>query len=191
MEENSISIPNNNLPNKKSKSVPPQNKAYIFDDGDNTKFIDFTQVLMNLPPPNLKDLDSTLDRINEYFSLCRIYDLKPTVTGLAMSLNIDRRRLWEIVNNKPSNTVVVRNMPADIVDAVKKAYFNLAVLFELYALHGKINPMVIAFLGVNDYGYQDVKQIQITPVTSDPLGEVVDELELQEKYRNSLPENIE
>ena len=31
-------------------------------------------------------------------------------------------------------------------------------------LNGKINPMAGVFLGVNNYGYQDVKKVDVAPV---------------------------
>lgn len=34
-------------------------------------------------------------------------------------------------------------------------------------LNGKINPMAGVFLGVNNYGYQDVKKVDVTPVLPD------------------------
>ena len=57
---------------------------------------------------------------------------------------------------------------------------------ENYMLNGKINPMSGVFFGINNYGYMDTKQVNVTPVEPvSPFGELPDFEEIQRKY---LPE---
>ena len=96
--------------------------------------------------------------------------MKPSVSGMAMALGIDRRRLWEIKTGNTQGSGAMgglSSLPQGVTDLVKKAYQLLECLWEDYMLNGKINPMAGVFLGVNNYGYQDVKKVDVTPVLPD------------------------
>lgn len=152
--------------------------------GDNTKFITFNLQVSAMPKIDMTDGEQVTERIADYFGLCARYDIKPAVSGLALALGTDRRRLWEIArdNEKALNVSVMSS------DAIKKAYQNLDILWEQYMLHGKINPMAGVFLGVNNHGYHDVKQFNITPTPANPLGTPRDIKEI-EAFAASMPED--
>ena len=120
--------------------------------------------IMYWPAVDLHDADAVQQRINDYFALCRDSDIRPGVVGMASSLGIDRRRLWDIRTG--SGTACkggVYNVPQDVVDCIKRAYTALESLWEYSMQSGKINPPCGIFLGKNHYGYQDVVDYNITP----------------------------
>ena len=140
---------------------------------------------MNLPKINLHDEEAVQNRLNEYFNFMIANDMKPSVSGMAMALGIDRRRLWEIKTGNTHGSGVmggISSLPQGVVDLVKKAYQLLESLWEDYMLNGKINPMAGVFLGVNNYGYQDVKKVDIKPVVSNDKDNDYDVEDIRKRY---------
>lgn len=132
--------------------------------GDNTKYTQKNLELFNLPKINLMEKDEVIQRFNEYFAIMEKYDSKPTVTGLAMALGIDRRRLWEIKTGNFGNTTgLYTKLPEEVVEIIRKGYDFLEILWEDYMLNGKINPVSGIFLGKNNFGYQDKTEYVLTP----------------------------
>lgn len=150
--------------------LPASKSSLMLEDGDNAKFTSMNLHFMNLPKIDLHDEEAVQDRLNEYFNLMVDSDMKPSVSGMAMALGIDRRRLWEIKTGNTQGSGAMgglSSLPQGVTDLVKKAYQLLECLWEDYMLNGKINPMAGVFLGVNNYGYQDVKKVDVTPVLPD------------------------
>jgi hypothetical protein len=148
---------------KKPRGKPVQESlAPITEPGDNTKYLQVSMRLMQLPDIDLKDPDQVAKRLEEYFTIQAEADLKPTVAGLGLALNgMDRRRLWEIrTGNKTSSTP---NLPTLTEDLIKKAYKLMENLWENYMQNGKINPVSGIFLGKNNFGYQDKTEYVVTP----------------------------
>ena len=136
-------------------------KGLMTQPGDNAKFLNVNIALMNMPSVDIMDADQVAKRINDYFVLYAENDMKPTVAGLAMALNMDRRRLWEV---KTGNFVNGKtNLPTEVMDTIKKAYFLMENLWETYMNSGKINPVSGIFLGKNNFGYQDKTEYVLTP----------------------------
>ena len=81
-----------------------------------------------------------------------------------MALGTTRQTLWAIKNNQPMGGYGnLPNMPQGTTDLIKKAYLLMETLWESYMLNGKINPAAGVFLGINNYGYLDVKQVNLVP----------------------------
>lgn len=118
-----------------------------------------------LPNIDLTDVNQVERRIQEYFQIEHSYGNRPTVAGMAMSLNgMDRRRLWEIVNDAPTNGRGDKVLlPKQTSDTVKKYYAILTNLWEDYMQSGKINPVSGIFLGKNNFGYKDQTEYVLTP----------------------------
>ena len=134
--------------------------------GDNAKYLSVGMQLFNLPPIDLKDTKQVEDRLNEYFRIHYEADLKPTVAGMGMALNgMDRRRLWEIKTDNLKGGTSEYDLPTSTLDAIKKAYKYMEMLWENYMQNGKINPVSGIFLGKNNFGYQDKQEHVITPNT--------------------------
>ena len=141
----------------------------VLEDGQvvnsNTLYIRKNLRIANLPEIDLTDAEQVQARINEYFSIEAEYGNKPTVAGLAMSLNgMNRRRLHEIVSGNFGNTRgLTTTLPKSVTVLIKKAHLLMEQLWEDYMQNGKINPVSGIFLGKNNYGYQDKTEYVVTP----------------------------
>lgn len=168
----------------KAKKKPRGGNNFLTDaalrveEGDNTKFLMANVELMNMPDINIKNPEEVQQRVNDYFKLYASYDMKPTVAGLGMALNLDRRRLWEIkTGNHTSSTP---KLPAEVEDIIKKAYKLMENLWETYMNSGKINPVSGIFLGKNNFGYQDKTEYVLTP--NQKQGDDYDAEDIRKRY---------
>ena len=137
----------------------------MLDAGDNTKFLQKNLVLMNLPDINMKDAEQVAERLNYYFRFMAESDSKPTVSGMAMSLNgMSRQTLWAVAHDRGCGSDGYKlAVPREVTDLIKKAYKIMEVLWEDYMQNGKINPVSGIFLGKNNFGYQDKTEYVLTP----------------------------
>ena len=131
--------------------------------GDTTRIVQTNMKFMLLPKIDLHDSPAVKQRIMEYFQIYAEADMKPTVAGMAMALDVDRRRLWEIKTGNYVNVGGYKNLPAETVDYIKKAYEILESTMESYANAGKINPVMAIFMMKNHFGYQDKTEYVLTP----------------------------
>lgn len=104
-----------------------------------------------------KTPDDMKNRIDEYFQLCQSYGLNPTVEGLALAVDYDRRSLFDIQTGKA-------NLPFS--DIVKKAKDFIANYDAILAASNKMNSAVYCFRSKNFYGMKDVQQVEVAPTTS-------------------------
>ena len=162
-----------NKPVKKKGKPRGGNSPVIGDNGlnlepgDNTKYLKVGLELFNLPEIDLHDPKQVEDRLAEYFRIHYEADLKPTVAGMGMALNgMDRRRLWEIKTGNLKGGTSEYDLPTPTLDAIKKAYKYMEMLWENYMQNGKINPVSGIFLGKNNFGYQDKTEYVVTPNTN-------------------------
>ena len=132
--------------------------------GDNTKYLNVSLQLADLPEIDMKDPEQVRDRISTYFKIYADNDMKPTVAGLGLALNgMDRRRLWEIKTGNLKGGQAEYNLPTLTLDLIKKAYKIMENQWENYMQNGKINPVSGIFLGKNNFGYQDKTEYVVTP----------------------------
>ena len=154
---------------KKSAEMAPHTEP-----GDNTKYLLHSLKIAQLPKIDTKNIEQLEKRIIDYFSVCAEDDMKPSVSGLALALGTDRRRLWEW-----------RETETDVrSDTIKKAYQMLNLLMEEYMQNGKINPVSGIFLMKNNFGYSDKQEFVLTP--NNPLGEQKSNEELEQRYIESV-----
>ena len=106
--------------------------------------------------------------------------MKPSVAGLALAMDIDRRYLWEIREGRKGKN------PA-VADTLKKAMKILDLQMVDYMQNGKINPVSGIFLMKNNFGYADKQEVVVTP--NNPLGDTKDTKELEERYIESVVED--
>lgn len=135
----------------------------MLEQGDNAKFMKVNMVLFNMEKIDITDIDAVQSRINEFFMLYAENDMKPTVAGMAMALDMDRRRLWEIKTGNKG--ITTPDLPPSVQDTIKKAYVLMENLWETYMNSGKVNPISGIFLGKNNYGYSDKQEYVLTPNT--------------------------
>lgn len=157
---------------KKSEQMAPK-----LEPGDNRKFIQNSMRIFNLPKIDVSNAEQVAERVQEYFNICSEDDVKPSVAGLALALDIDRRRLWEIREG-------VRGKSPEVRDTIKKAMKLLDLQMTDYMQNGKINPVSGIFLMKNNFGYADKQEVVVTP--NNPLGDGQDEKQLEEKYQDSV-----
>ena len=140
----------NNFPATQPLNVEP---------GDNSKYVSHAMAVMNLPPIDKRDPEQVRARIAEYFSLCAVNDMKPSVKGFLNALRLPKQTLWEWKQG---------NARAETHQAIiLEAYDMLEALWEDYMQNGKINPVSGIFLGKNNFGYQDKQDIVVTPKTAE------------------------
>lgn len=148
--------------------------------GDNRKYILHSLRLADLPKVNLTDAKEVAQRVVDYFTICADDDMKPSVAGLALAMDIDRRRLWEIREGKMGKNI-------EVSDTLKKAMKLLDLQMVDYMQNGKINPVSGIFLMKNNFGYADKQEVIVTP--NNPLGDTKDTKELEERYIESVVED--
>ena len=148
--------------------------------GDNRKYILHSLRLAELPKLNLTSVEEVTQRIKDYFTICAEDDMKPSVAGLALAMDIDRRYLWEIREGRKGKN------PA-VADTLKKAMKILDLQMVDYMQNGKINPVSGIFLMKNNFGYADKQEVVLTP--NNPLGDTKDTKELEERYIESVVED--
>ena len=156
----------------KSEQMSPQ-----LEPGDNRKFIQNSMRIFNLPKIDINNAEQVTERVQEYFNICGEDDVKPSVAGLALALDIDRRRLWEMREG-------IRGKNPEVMDTIKKAMKLLDLQMTDYMQNGKINPVSGIFLMKNNFGYADKQEVVVTP--NSPMGETQDNKQLEEKYQESV-----
>lgn len=139
--------------------------GYNLNAGDNAKFLGVNLALLNMPAIDMKDPVQVQQRLSEYIQLYLEADMKPTVAGMAISLNgMSRNQLWAIVHDAPTGSTGYKAaLPSNVTDCIKKTYFLLENLWETYMNTGKINPVAGIFLGKNNYNYRDQTEHVVTP----------------------------
>lgn len=142
--------------------------GYNLEPGDHAKTVAIAMEVVNLPNIDMHDAEQVANRLSEYFGICAKHDIKPAVSGMALSLNgMDRRRLWAIANDQPLGGMGnMTNLPTDVTDTIKRAYKSLELLWEIYFQSGKLNPVTGIFLGKNHYGYVDKQEHVLAPKTT-------------------------
>ena len=149
-------------------------------EGKNTKYTGFAVEVGKIGWPDYNDPESLRQNGEKYFSLCAEWDCKPAAVGLALALKLDRRRLWDIVNDQPR----APKMPKASADMIKFLYQYLDVLWEQWMLNGAVNPASGIFLGINNFGYHNEQNIIVQPAVADNGADVE---AIEAKY-SDLPE---
>lgn len=147
--------------------------------GDNARYLRHTLSMWDLPVIDISDSKQVEDRIVWYFNKCEEDDMKPTVSGMAFALGVDRKTVYDWSRG---NVRGVTHSPI-----VKRAMDVLASMWEDYMQNGKINPVSGIFLGKNHFGYTDKQEIVVEP--KNPLGEAESPEELKRKYLLENPES--
>jgi|GEM_PF-2260840 len=147
--------------------------------GDNARYLRHALASFDLPPIDISDAAQVEERILWYFDHCVENDMKPTVSGMANALGIDRRTLYDWKREKFRG---VSHSPI-----VKKAYAVLEELWEDYMLNGKINPVSGIFIAKNHFDYTDKQELVVEP--KNPLGEAENAEEIKRKYLEEHPES--
>lgn len=146
---------------------------------DTSRFLKMSLALNDMPPVSLKDANAVRERIKQCFELYLQAGMKPTVSGLALSLGISRTTLTGIKTGNLGTTIGYRNLPEETVNSIKRAYIIMETMWEDYMLNGQINPVSGIFLGKNNFGYRDQVDYQIN---SGEVSDSVDSATIRKKY---------
>ena len=141
--------------------------------GDNARYLAHAMAVMNMPKIDTTDPKQVEERIHWYLNHCVTNDMKPTVKGFCNALGVARNTLWRWKTGQ--------FRPGTHEEIIVRAYDLLEEMWENYMQNGKINPMAGVFLGVNNFGYRDVKQVNVTPVVEEKQ-ETLDADALEAKY---------
>ena len=104
-----------------------------------------------------------------YFTLCLERNQHFTLAGLILALGITKTEFQKILNGEKLRHVQ---------PILEQAYQILNAQLESDALSGKVNPMIIAYIGNNNFGYSDKKEIKVTTNKTEDLSDE----ELMKKY---------
>lgn len=156
---------NNDMPVKKrgrpkgsGKGKSRFDKLPTTEQGENTKFIEHDMKIYNLPDIDMNDNTQVKTRINEYFNICAVDDVKPSVASFALAFKVSRFTLFDILNGR--NKARIKNY--DCIHTIKTAYDIINSYYEHLMNNNKINPVAGIFLLKNNMGYKDVSEYAIT-----------------------------
>lgn len=154
---------------KKHNSPVIGMNGYNLEKGDNAKYMSLNIKLFNMPDIDMTDSKAVADRLTEFFNLYFEYDMKPTVSGMAMALNGHNRHwLGNVVNDRPTGgSGYTANLRPEVASLIKKAYAIMEQLWEQYMTGGKINPVTGIFLAKNNFNYVDKQEHVLTPNVED------------------------
>lgn len=132
--------------------------------GDNAKILQYSLALSKLPKIDVNNLQSVQARIDQFFSICAAYDIKPAIASLALSFGCNRITFFNWITGKYD---VIKNK--ECLNAIKNAYDIINSQYEILMNTGKINPVAGIFLMKNNMGYQDTTQHIIQANTEQAL----------------------
>lgn len=78
--------------------------------GDNRKYILHSLRLADLPKVNMSNTEEMTQRVFDYFAICAENDMKPSVAGLALAMDIERTYLWELRAGRKGKNPDVANV---------------------------------------------------------------------------------
>lgn len=150
--------------------------------GEISKMLSQAVTIMNWPKIDTNDAEQVNARIEQYFRFCIDNDIKPDMSGLALSLGTSRMTLWRWENGVESNK------PQEVRYAIKKGREINELLLVQMMNNGKINPIPALFLLKNNHQYKDQTDVVVTP--NNPL-DSADQESARKKYTAALPESTE
>ena len=132
----------------RNKGIPTLN----VEEGENTRYTLHALDLAMLPKIDLTDPEKVAERTKTYFQMCIQNDMKPTMAGYALALDVDRMVLQKIIYGAKDIGDVSREI-------VIKAYRMLTAQMEDYMSNGKINPVAGIYLMKNNMNYSDRENV--------------------------------
>lgn len=147
-------------------------------DDEENKYLKITLILNYLPPIDLYDFEQVDKRVAEFFAIMTEFKVKPTVSGLALALDMDRAMLRDLAMGTNNRFMT---MPIKVVGLVKKVYATLEANWELAFSTGKINPVSGIFLAKNNFGYTDKVENVISTELFDGKEPTLEDI--KEKYK--------
>lgn len=182
MNEKGTKLTRMGVPEKPEGKRPDRKKALQphMGKGENTRYLRHSLAMWDLPPIDISDKDAVEERIVWYFNHCAEDDMKPTVTGLQLALGISADTFGRWCSGESRH--------GEYSEMVKKAKAIIEDQMNAYMENGKINPVSGIFLLKNHFGYQDKKDVTLTP-GEQTMGEDKDPEELKQKYLEQIEDD--
>ena len=135
--------------------------------------------LMKMEKVSGQNVEAVQDRINSYFEHCTKAQIIPTVEGIALSLGIDRRTLWEWERGNGCSY--------ETMETIQRAKLILQAVDAELALKQKISPVVSIFRAKNYFGMRD----NVTIETDSRIERTENPERIAEKYAGLLLDDEE
>lgn len=145
--------------------------------GDNSKYLTHAMTIAKWDKIDIESDEEVTKRLDDYFALCVMNDIKPTVTGMANALKINKKTLYDWRNG------ITRNQTDSRKQIINIYYGMLEELYEDYMMNGKVNPVSGIFMGKNHFGYEDKKEISVQPKSN--FDESINPDDVRDKYIES------
>lgn len=110
-------------------------------------------------PYAFKSVEQLEKDVSEFFDVCNNTQTVPTITSLALWLNVGKNTIYDHANNP--------NSPFSTI--LKNVITYCHSIMQNGTVDGKINPVTYIFISKNDYSMRDDKNITVTPVQDTPL----------------------
>jgi len=162
----------NNFPNAKSIISSEEDKALV------SKLLN--EVMVEYNQTKVKNDEELAQRINDYFIRCATTGQIPTVEEMSMSTGYSQSTVWDWETGRNHG---FSNLTSDII---KKAKDVLKTFDAKLVISGKLNFLAYCFRAKNYYGMTDKQEVVLTP--NNPLGDVSDQKQLEERYLDSVAE---
>ena len=153
---------------------------YEYQNGDNTRFNEFSRELQLIGRCKVdKTVCGVEDRLDEYYEVCRNYDMRPSIGTLAIAFGVTRATIKNWING-----VGVSGWDLEALKIFTVAYDAIGAETMDMALMGKASTVAAIFELKNNHGYRDEHHEVVQ--TKDPLGEKRSIESLKEKYGKSV-----
>ena len=108
-----------------------------------------------------KTVEELENRVDTYLEKCFDAGLPPTVEGMSMAIDYDRRTVFDIENQKAK---------VQFSDSIKRAKDFIANYDATLGMSNKLNAAIYCFRAKNMYGMKDVQEIKATAgYNTDPV----------------------
>ena len=147
-------------------------KPYVLPENlQNTDNVNFT--LHNLDIVAMPPIDARLcseeklqKRCFEYLEICMRNDMKPSLAGLALAINVTRQTLINYITG-------ASQIPKENEAVLRKFSAFLNALLEDYIQNGKMNPVSAIFIAKNNFGYKDAQEYIVNNATQETSPEAL------------------
>ena len=142
----------------------------------NSTYLFHSAKIAEMPRCNLLDANEINQRSLEYFKACSDDGVRPSLTGLALSLGTTVKGFQGLFAD--------RRMPEDCINALGKAAAKVEDVTISLMLDTRVQPVTGLFILKNHFGYKDASDVNINTIRKG--GETAQEL--AEKYKSVVNE---
>lgn len=169
----------------KKKRTRPDKTEFLTphcEPGEISTMLRHAVTMMRWPEVDTNDAEQVENRIAQYLDYCMQNDIKPDLSGMALSLGTNRTTLWRWENGVESNK------PQAVRNAIKKGREINEYLLVQMMNNGRINPIPAIFLLKNNHQYKDQTDVIVSP--GSPLDNLSND-EARKRYTEALPESTD